>query len=143
MVHLAVGATRKLPAERIFFRETFGDPGTPPPALQPLIEAARRAPSAVNAQPWRFLWRGGTLYLFVQRENRRYGKGPAADYRLHDGGICMANIALALEALHRDGRWRMLAEDERGLPNHPPGLQPLAKLPYGVEHAGQATAHTL
>ena len=142
-VRWMAGATNKLPPERIFYRETFDNPTMPSEELAPLIEAARHAPSAVNAQPWRFLWRGGTLYLFVQRENRRYGKGPAADYRLHDGGICMANIALALEALHRDGRWRMLAEDERGLPNHPPGLQPLAKLPYGVEHAGQATAHTL
>jgi len=122
------GATNKLPLERIFYHTTFENPSAPPHELVHLMEAARCAPSAANAQPWRFLWRNDELYLFVQRSNRRYGDGPAADYRYYDGGICMANVALALEAMGTKGQWQMLTQAHPGFPDHLPELEPLAKL---------------
>jgi nitroreductase len=121
-------ATNKLSVERIFFQDTFDSPSVPPAEIAPLVEAARHAPSAVNAQPWRFLWRGKSLYLFVKRSNLKYGVGPTTEYRVYDGGIGMANVALALEALGMEGQWRMVAEDEAGLPDHPASLQPVAVL---------------
>ncbi|MHB9090994.1 MAG: nitroreductase family protein [Chloroflexota bacterium] len=125
----ATGATHKLPAARLFYDGTFEHPAEPPPGLAPLLEAARHAPSAVDAQPWRFLWRDGRLYLFVKRANPRYG--PAnQEYRLHDGGSCMANVSLALEAYGRAERWSLLSGDEPDLPTHPPTLQPLAVLSW-------------
>jgi len=127
-IRMAAGATRKLPAERIFFQDSFDMPASPPAELAPLIEAARHAPSAVNAQPWRFLWREGCLHLFVRRQNPRYGQGAGAEYRLFDGGICMANVALALEVLGLPGRWEMVEEEDSEVPPHPPDLQPLARL---------------
>jgi len=128
LVRAAAGATNKMPVERIFFQDTFETPAQPPAAFAPLIEAARNAPSAVNAQPWRFLWHGERLYLFVKRNNPKYGGGDRAEYRLYDGGICMANVALALEALEMEGEWRMLSRDSANLPDHPANLQPLATL---------------
>ena len=128
LMRTAAGAKDKLPAERIFFRDTFDAPAKPPAELAPLIEAARNAPSAVNAQPWRFLWHAERLCLFVKRNNLRYGSGATAQYRLYDGGICMANVALALEALGVAGHWRMLAPDEASLPHYPANLQPMARL---------------
>jgi nitroreductase len=128
LIRAAAGATNKLPAERIFFRDTFDAPAAPPEELAPLIEATRSAPSAVNAQPWRFLWHEQRLHFFVKRNNPRYGGGPRGEYRLYDGGIGMANVALALEALELAGRWQMLSEDEARLPPHPSHLQPLAIL---------------
>lgn len=122
------GATNKLPVARIFFEDTFDTPADPPTWLAPLGEAARNAPSAVNAQPWRFLWRDERLYLFVKRHNPRYGSGATAEYRLYDGGICMANVALAMEALEMEGCWQMLTGREDYLPEHPASLQPLAVL---------------
>jgi nitroreductase len=122
-----VGAKNKLPPERIFFQDTFQNPTAPPPALAPLIEAARRAPSAVNAQPWRFLWREGTLYLFVEHSSK-YGDGVRQDYRLHDGGVCMANVSLALQALGRPGEWQLFDSSPCGLPEVPPELQLLGIL---------------
>ena len=124
----AAGATNKLSVERIFFRNAFDSPANPPEELAPLIEAARNAPSAVNAQPWRLLWRDGRLYLFVLRASPKYGPVPGAEYRLYDGGICMGNVALALEALGREGQWRMLDGDEDDLPEHPVDLEPLGVL---------------
>jgi nitroreductase len=97
--------------------------------LVPLIEAGRRAPSAVNAQPWRFLWRDPQLYLFVTRNNAKYVLKANEPYCLHDGGICMANVALALEALGLSGQWTLLEGTEPDLPAHPSNLHPLAVLP--------------
>ena len=65
VVRRAAGANNKLPVERIFFQETFDTPASPPAGLAPLVEAARNAPSAVNAQPWRFLLRDGCLYQSI------------------------------------------------------------------------------
>jgi nitroreductase len=125
LMRRAAGATNKLPLERIFFHGTFDNPGAPPAELEPLIQAARHAPSAGNAQPWRLLWRAGTLYLFVQWENRKHG---SKEYSLYDGGLCMSNVALALEALGMTGRWELPAGAELGWPDHPTDLEPLAKL---------------
>ncbi|MDI7275803.1 MAG: nitroreductase family protein, partial [Anaerolineae bacterium] len=111
-----VGATRRLPAERIFFVGDFASPATPPAELAPLIEAGRNAPSAVDAQPWRFLWRDAVLHLFVKRRNPRYGPGARQRYALHDGGLCMANVALALQAFGVEGRWLMYEGSEPELP---------------------------
>lgn len=128
LMRWGAGASRKLSAARIFFQDSFDNPVTPFPAVSPLIEAARHAPSAVNAQPWRFLWHDGRLYLFVTRHNRRYGSGPQQRYSLYDGGICMANVTLALEALGMEGRWVMLSGTEPDMPEHPAHLRPMATL---------------
>jgi len=139
------GGSKRLPVTRIFFQGSFDHPASPPAGLAPLIEAARYAPSAVNAQPWRFLWRDGPaltcphdqcqgsqadgrLYLFVKRENRRYGGGANVAYRLYDGGICMANVALAMEALDVPGAWALCEATDPQLPTHPADLAPLAML---------------
>jgi hypothetical protein len=125
LMRRAAGATNKLPLERIFFHETFDDPCAPPAELEALLQAARHAPSAGNAQPWRLLWRAGALYLFVQWENRKYG---SQEYSLYDGGLCMSNVALALEALGMAGGWELLPEGEKDLPEQPAELKALARL---------------
>ncbi len=128
LISSVVGGSKRLPVTRIFFQDSFDHPVSPPAELEPLIEAARYAPSAVNAQPWRFLWRDGRLSLFVTRDNRRYGGGANAAYRLYDGGICMANVSLAMEALDVPGAWTLCEATDPSLPAHPADLQPLAVL---------------
>lgn len=70
-----------------------------------VIEAGRYSPSAVNAQPWRFLIHGGELIIFAKR--RKIGRvyDMNHDYALHDTGICMANIRIAAEMLGRSIQW--------------------------------------
>lgn len=128
LMRAAVGAGKKRPIPSIFFSETFDHPALPPQPIAQLIEAARHAPSAVNAQPWRFLWHGGQLHLFVKRHNLSYGPGPSAQYNLHDGGLCMGNVLLALEALGMEGHWVLYEGHEREIPPHPARLVPLARL---------------
>ena len=128
LVRVVTGCSQRLPVERLFFVGSFDHPATPSRELSPLIEAARHAPSAVNAQPWRFLWRDERLHLFVTRDNPRYRLAGNEAYRLHDGGICMANVRLAMEALGVGGRWVVYQGTEPDVPAHPPDLQPLARL---------------
>jgi len=133
-VRRAVGATRKLAPERLFYEGTFERASAPssdlsPPArLAALLEAARAAPSADNAQPWRFLWREPRLYLYLKRKNLRYGLGGTQAYRWYDGGICMANVSLALEALGLAGQWALVDGQEGAAPACPDELEPLAVL---------------
>jgi nitroreductase len=127
-VRWAVGATRKLPPERLFYEGSFDRPSTPPTGLASLIEAARAAPSADNAQPWRFLWFEDRLYLYILKHSWRYGLGGSQNYRWYDGGICMANVSLAMEALGLGGSWETLDGLDGPAPDCPDQLEPLAVL---------------
>jgi hypothetical protein len=129
ILRLAAGAERKLMTADVFFEGDFDRPATPPDHIAPLLAAARHAPSAVNAQPWRFLWQEGTLRVFVTTDNRRYGS--QQQYGLHDVGAAMANITLAMEALDLSGQWQMHGGAEPGIARHPPSLQQVATLSLG------------
>ena len=118
----------RLPEEQVFFDGSFDNPSQSPKDIRPLITAGRSAPSAINAQPWVFLWRDSILHLFVNRHNPKYGRGRSQDYRFYDGGICMANLFLAMRALGMDGRWVLPDEGSYTAPRHPTNLQPLAAL---------------
>jgi nitroreductase len=134
LIRSAAGANNKMAAERLFFVDSFDNPCSPPEDLASLIEAGRNAASAANAQPWRFLWQDGILHYFVTAQNRRYGESQS-EYRFYDGGICMANVSLALEALGMVGMWQMVdgpqADPGDEIPEHPADLEPLARLVLG------------
>ncbi len=124
----AMGSNHRLPVEQVFFDESFDHPTAPPEALAPLIEAARHAPSALNVQPWRFLWHKGQLTLFVQKANPKYGSGEKQAYSFFDGGLCMANLSLAMQALKVPGRWVLVDGNGSDLPSYPEPLAPVARL---------------
>jgi nitroreductase len=126
LVRAAAGARGKLDVSEICFGADYEPVAGLPDDVRGLVDAARLAPSAVNAQPWRFVWEGGTLHLFVTRRNRRYGGGAAQAYRYFDGGICMAHVTVARRALGMEGGWTLYGPDEAGAPAHPEGLEPLA-----------------
>jgi hypothetical protein len=132
MLHRSTGAQNKLPLQKIFFWGDFSHPSIPPDWLRKHIEAGRLAPSAVNAQPWRLLWRDGWLFLYVLRINSRYGPR-SKDYRLYDGGICMANISLSLSVSGISARWELHDETQQNFPSCPDTLQPLARIELSEE----------
>jgi len=117
---------KRLHIEEISFEGSFDHPASPGENLLPILQAARRAPSAVNTQPWRFLWQDPWLHLFVQRHNRSYLSRATQPYRYVDGGIVMANIHLALQAVGRSGAWAMPSGDDT--PDHPSSLEHLASM---------------
>jgi hypothetical protein len=121
----------KLAASDIFHKDTFDQPCAPPKELSKLIDAGCQAPSAFNAQPCRLLWRDDTLYLFVKRENPRYGRPVSQNYRYFDAGAHMANLSMAMDALDILGDWELLKTSNLGLPEHPDSLEALAKVRLG------------
>ena len=123
----AMGSNRRLPMQDLFFTDTFDNPSRPPEQLRQILEAGRFAPSAVNAQPWRFLLSDRTLFLFATRENKKYSVS-GKNYAFFDSGLCMANISLAMQALNIQGRWHLIDGSKNDCPDHPQDLIPLAGL---------------
>ncbi|MBI9043205.1 MAG: hypothetical protein JEZ06_01895 [Anaerolineaceae bacterium] len=131
VIRSAAGAGKKHPIEKIFFLNDFDHPEKPPAHLFPVIEAARKSPSAVNAQPWRLLWHQETLWVFVTRNNARYGSETSKPiYALYDGGISIGNMILAMQALKIEGQWELINDEGENCPQCPDDLQPIAKLNF-------------
>lgn len=127
MIRTASRGTKKLNAKDIFYEGSFNQPCAPPKHLAKIVEAGSFAPSANNAQPCRILWHNETLYLFVYKENPRYGKA-AQNYRYFDAGVHMANISLAMIASNMLSEWVLLSPSSPDVPGHPETLEPFAKL---------------
>jgi hypothetical protein len=128
VIRTAARATRKQTAGNVFHDGSFDQPCTPPKELSKIVEAGCQAPSANNTQPCRLLWHDETMYLFVKKENARYGKAVTQDYRYFDAGAYMANITMAMEAQDLLGEWELLKTSNLGIPDHPKTLEALAKL---------------
>jgi nitroreductase len=103
---MAGSSTRK-PLEELFFWQR---PGSPLPAnvladerMARVLEAARRAPSWMNKQPWRFILADKEILVYKNKHQEREGK----DYHLLDCGIAMANLHLAARAVGMAGRWEL------------------------------------
>jgi len=67
------------------------------------LEAARRAPSARNRQPWRFRVEGETVTVFTGRGRQKGKLSPRLDC-----GIAMLHFELGARAAGLAGRWELL-----------------------------------
>jgi nitroreductase len=77
--------------------------GTPDEWQKAAFEAARLAPSAVNRQPWRFVFEPGRITIRVDGT----GDGAKIPKRL-DCGIAMLHVEIAARAAGIDGKWEFL-----------------------------------
>ncbi len=152
-----VGATERLPAERLFFDGSFDrpirlEPGEP---LARILEAVRWAPSASNKQPWRIL-RTGDRFLFFLQRTKGYGKGSLlfrllglADLQRVDMGIAMCHFELIAAEMGLEGRWNIEKPNITGAPRRmeyiatwrleSPGKHQL----FNSSHMAQARGHSL
>lgn len=108
-----VGATERLPAERLFFEAVFDQPIklVPEEPLARILEAVRWAPSASNKQPWRIVRIEGSFHFYLER-SKGYGKGSLlfrvlglADLQRVDMGIAMCHFELAAREVGLRGNW--------------------------------------
>lgn len=108
-----VGATKRLPAEKLFFDGGFDQPMRldPNEPLAQILEAVRWAPSASNKQPWRIVRIQGSFFFYLQR-TKGYGKGSflfrllgLADLQRVDMGIAMCHFESAAMELGVKGNW--------------------------------------
>jgi nitroreductase len=103
LVRRLAGGHKRKPLTEIVFDERWGRSWSPENADQTLVtilEHARLAPSAHNAQPWRFVVRPSELMLATVK--------PAPI----DAGIIMSHVKLAAEALDFAGDWTLLRQPE-------------------------------
>ena len=123
-----IGIRGRKPVEDLFFQDTFEHSAKPEGIWEKIIEAAQLTPSAINAQPWRYLLRNEELYLFTLLNNRKYILPENQDYCFHDSGLCMANIDLTLSSFDLHSEWQFLNGDADINSHYPENLFPLAKL---------------
>jgi nitroreductase len=126
-----MGIRSRFPIEEISFLESFDLHFKPNGMWEKIIEAGRMAPSAVNAQPWRFLLIKNELYLFSVQNSRKYLLAENSHYSFHDCGICMANIDMALLSLGVQGKWKFLNGNLDKNLKYPENYYPLVKLTVG------------
>ena len=108
------GSDGRKPWRELFFD---GEPGVP---LDPagagdwsaILEAVRRAPSASNRQPWRFVRDGPGRLRLLFAENRAYNRAldPVRIQEV-DLGIAMRHLEAAVRATGRTGAWSRPAGD--------------------------------
>lgn len=126
MGKIVIGNSGRKKIEDLFFNDDFNHPGFPPDDWKIIIECGRMSPSAINAQPWRFLLSKNQLFLFINQKPRQYLLPENDEYCYFDGGICMANIEMAVSSLGFKGKWEMI-EKELGI-TIPPNLESLHAL---------------
>ncbi|MCI8513523.1 MAG: hypothetical protein HFI93_02665 [Lachnospiraceae bacterium] len=68
-----------------------------------VLQALIASPSAMNRQPWRFVYRKGCFHMFVKKSGRI--ERLTGGLKEVDCGIAMANGVLAAEEMWLDTRW--------------------------------------
>ncbi len=107
---------KKPEAKRLSMEQLCVVKNEPKAHVRELLEAARLAPSALNAQPWRFVVYENRFHIFAPEERgRRLGKR----YEEFDFGVLLANIMAAAEVLWIDvDLIRLENIEHRNLPKH-------------------------
>ena len=86
------GADSRLPGEKLFFEESFGAPLSRKED-DDVLELVRWAPSAVNKQPWRAVYRDGRYHFFLKHD-RGYVSEAVGDMQKIDLGIALCHFVL-------------------------------------------------
>ncbi len=98
LMRKGAGSDSRLPAEKLFFDGSLDKPlsGTKKEALGDLIEMVRRAPSAVNRQPWRIVVTEEG-YHFYEKKDKGYVSDAVGDMQKIDIGIALCHFVMGLE----------------------------------------------
>ena len=96
MMRTGVKADSRKAAAELVFDGAFGAPLNPVnDAIANAIEMMRWAPSAVNKQPWRVIYKDGK-YHFYEKRDKGYDNGKF-DLQMIDVGIGLSHFVLALK----------------------------------------------
>ncbi len=88
-------ANSRIEFEKLFFEGSFDKPLTRENAgeYQALLEGVRKAPSAVNKQPWRVLFKENAFHFYLKR-SRIIPRGTMLDMQRVDMGIALCHFSL-------------------------------------------------
>lgn len=95
-------ADERLPFEKLFFRETFGQglPKAEAGDFAEALEMLRWAPSAINRQPWRAVVCGDTIHFY---EESTLADGTPWDVQKVDIGIALAHFDMTMQEENKQG----------------------------------------
>jgi hypothetical protein len=102
---------QRLDMEELFLENSFSESLKKNILFVKILEAGRFAPSATNAQPWRFKIEENRFIIYSHQKivanlyDRKQG------YSLHDTGICMANMSRAAQSLDTVIHWNKVNTD--------------------------------
>ena len=98
LMRKGVGADKRMPAEKLFFDNTFDTPLSKEGKEVPsdLIEMVCWAPSAVNKQPWRIV-RSRNMYHFYEKKDKGFVSDATGDLQKIDVGIALCHFVTGLE----------------------------------------------
>ena len=96
MMRKGIGADSRIPMEKLFFEGEWGQPLAPDDVMSEVLELVRWAPSAVNKQPWRIVYKDGA-YHFYEKKDRGYDSDKTGDVQQIDVGIALCHFVMGLE----------------------------------------------
>ncbi len=92
----------------MFFEDDLNNPiqFNPSDKYHQALECVRRAPSAINKQPWRVIKTNNKYNFYIMRD-KMVGKSKTNDLQKVDLGIALAHFKLALEEQLVVGKWHI------------------------------------
>ncbi len=100
MMRKGIGADNRISPDKLFFEEKWGNPYSPSDDMKDIMEMVRRAPSAVNKQPWRIIFRDG-VYHFYEKKDKGYVNESTGDLQKIDVGIAVCHFTMGLEDMKK------------------------------------------
>ena len=125
MMRKGVGADSRISADKLFFDGEWDRALTPAADVCDALEAVRLAPSAVNKQPWRIVFKDGA-YHFYEKKDRGYDRENTGDLQKIDVGIALCHFVMSLEDA---GRTCEVSVCDPGIAT-PEGVEYIASLKY-------------
>ncbi len=96
MMRKGIGADSRMSGDKLFFSNEWGHALTPSDDMADILETVRWAPSAVNKQPWRIVYKDG-LYHFYEKKDRGYAGDATGDLQKIDVGIALCHFMMGAE----------------------------------------------
>ena len=100
--------SKRNPFEMHFFENHLNNPMVfnPEDSYHNVLELVRRAPSAVNKQPWRVIVQDNKYHFYILRD-KMVGKNKSTDLQKVDLGIALAHFKLGVEEQFLKGKWHI------------------------------------
>ncbi len=96
MMRKGIGADNRLSADKLFFKDQWGQSLNLDDGTTELLELVRWAPSAVNKQPWRLVFADGLVH-FYELKDRGFDNPVTGDMQKIDLGIALCHYCMGLE----------------------------------------------
>ncbi len=95
LMRKGVGADSRLNPDKLFFNGEWGEVLTPGDDIADVLDLVRWAPSAVNKQPWRVVYKDGRYHFYEKRSNG-YVSDSTGDLQKIDIGIALYHFVAGL-----------------------------------------------